>query len=191
MAVSNVVARVVLKAIDDTRKMQSVQVAGLTDEVRGDLERFQNYGFTSNPHPGAEAIVLYAGGIREGGVVIVVDDRRYRLKSLAPGEVAMFNDQGAQTIMKADGSIESTSPVKIKATAPECEVVASTKVRLDTPLTEVTGTLHVTGVATFDENVNCAKTVTGTVDVVGGGKSLKTHTHSGVTAGGANTGPPT
>lgn len=39
-------------------------------------------------------------------------------------------------------------------------------------------------------NVNASGTVTGTTDVVGGGKSLKNHLHSGVTTGGGNTGPP-
>lgn len=54
------------------------------------------------------------------------------------------------------------------------------------PATMVTvlGKLHVT------DDVTCDTTVTATTDVVGGGKSLKTHVHSGVTAGGANSGPP-
>jgi len=39
-------------------------------------------------------------------------------------------------------------------------------------------------------NLNCPATVTATTDVVGGGKHLKTHTHSGVTTGGGVTGPP-
>lgn len=39
-------------------------------------------------------------------------------------------------------------------------------------------------------NVTVTGTVTATVDVVGGGKSLKTHTHGGVTTGGGTSGPP-
>lgn len=46
------------------------------------------------------------------------------------------------------------------------------------------GTLHTT------QDINCDTTVTATTDVVGGGKHLKTHTHSGVTAGAGNTGAP-
>ena len=33
-------------------------------------------------------------------------------------------------------------------------------------------------------------TITATVDVIGGGKHLKTHIHSGVTPGGGNSGAP-
>lgn len=39
-------------------------------------------------------------------------------------------------------------------------------------------------------NINSPATMTATTDVVGGGKHLKTHVHSGVTTGGSNTGPP-
>jgi hypothetical protein len=51
-------------------------------------------------------------------------------------------------------------------------------------MTITTPTLHITG------DVNCDKTVTATPDVVGGGKSLKTHVHTGVTTGGGTSGPP-
>lgn len=45
--------------------------------------------------------------------------------------------------------------------------------------------------ATITGNVSVTGTITGTTDVVGGGKSLKTHTHSGVAAGSGTSGPPT
>lgn len=47
-----------------------------------------------------------------------------------------------------------------------------------------TGPLNVTG------DVGVTGTVTASVDVVGGGKSLKTHTHGGVQTGAGTTGPP-
>lgn len=50
--------------------------------------------------------------------------------------------------------------------------------------TTQTGNLGITG------NATASGTLTGTTDVVGGGKSLKTHTHSGVTPGGGSTGAP-
>ncbi|MDE1905304.1 MAG: hypothetical protein KGH75_02480 [Rhodospirillales bacterium] len=45
-------------------------------------------------------------------------------------------------------------------------------------------TVHITG------NVQVDQTLTSTIDVVGGGKSLKTHVHSGVQSGTSNTGAP-
>lgn len=54
----------------------------------------------------------------------------------------------------------------------------------------VLGDLEVQGNAKVTGNADVDGTVTGTTDVIGGGKSLKTHTHSGVTTGGGTTGPP-
>jgi phage baseplate assembly protein gpV len=48
----------------------------------------------------------------------------------------------------------------------------------------ITGDVHITG------DVQVDKTLTATTNVIGGGKSLKTHTHGGVMAGGGVSGPP-
>lgn len=47
-----------------------------------------------------------------------------------------------------------------------------------------------TGPVTFTDNVQVDKTLTATTDVVGGGKSLKGHTHGGVASGTASTTAP-
>lgn len=87
------VSRGVVRAVADTPRLQTVQLDLLADESRDNVERFQNYGFTAHPHPGAEAIVVAVGGSRDHLVAIAVDDRRYRL-SLAEGEVALYDDLG-------------------------------------------------------------------------------------------------
>ncbi len=46
------------------------------------------------------------------------------------------------------------------------------------------------GPVTFTDNVTVNATLTASEDVIGGGKSLKSHKHSGVSAGGAQTGAP-
>jgi phage baseplate assembly protein V len=43
---------------------------------------------------------------------------------------------------------------------------------------------------THTGNINMTGTITATVDVIGGGKSLKNHVHSGVQSGASNTGAP-
>lgn len=157
------VARAVLTLVDDSRKLQALQVTLYDDELRDDVERFQNYGFTSHPLPGAEAVAVCVSGNRDHAVVIAVDDRRYRLKPLQAGEVAIYTDEGDKIVLKRGGTIE---------------VTASTKVRLVAPTVELTGNLQVAG------------QITATGDVVGVGKSLSTHVHGGVQTGGGTTGAP-
>lgn len=121
--VQMMIGRAVIAAIADDRQAQALQLELLTDEVQDGVERFQGYGFTSHPHPGAEALVAFVGGTRSHGVVVQVEDRRYRLKNLAPGEVALFDDLGQAVHLKRD-RIAIESPLKVSIDAPEVAVIA-------------------------------------------------------------------
>lgn len=120
-------ARGIIKLINDGTGVQSVQVELLEDEVQDDVERFQEYGFTSKPHSGAEAIVAFVGGLRSHGIVIGVEDRRYRLKNLADGEVAVYDDLGQIIHLKRDGIVISTAQ-KVTVNAATVEVNSTTVV---------------------------------------------------------------
>ncbi len=117
------VGRGVLALVNDGLKMQGVQVQLLAGEVR-DLERFQDYGFTSVPHGGAEVAAMFIDGDRNHGIAIRIDDRRYRVKGLQAGEVAIYTDEGDKIVFKRGRVVEIT---------------AGTKVRMVTPLLECTG----------------------------------------------------
>ena len=104
--IANMVARAVVQLVDDGEGLQVVQLSVLDGETRDGLERVQNYGFTSRPKAGAEAAVVFVGGRRDHGLVVAVDDRRYRLKGLADGEVAVYSETGSSVVLKADGTIQ-------------------------------------------------------------------------------------
>ena len=109
-------ARATVKLVADALKMQGVQLAILKDEDSPVLERFQQYGFTSHPKVGAEALVLHLGGSRDHGVVIAVDDRRYRLTALAEGEVALYDDQGSRVhLVRADPANRKPAAIVIES----------------------------------------------------------------------------
>jgi phage baseplate assembly protein V len=102
--VNLMVARGVLALVNDAAKMQGVQVKLLSGEVR-DMERFQNYGFTSQPLAGAEVAAVFVGGNRNHGLVLAVDDRRYRVKSLQGGEVGIYDDLGHRITLTRTGIV--------------------------------------------------------------------------------------
>lgn len=122
--------------------------SGRTGESFSEREYFQHYGFTSRPHADAEIII-----IREGNHIIAIasDDRRYRL-SIEEGEVALYDDLGQKVHLKRD-SIDVYSPSKIKATAPEVDIIASTKVIMTTPVVEVSGNITAGGNITATGNI--------------------------------------
>lgn len=126
------VSRVVLSAVDDSMKMQILKVNGLamddSQEIREGIERFQNYGFTGVPFKDAEGVVLYVGGRRDHGLAIAVDDRRYRLKGLQNGEVAVYTDEGDSITIKRGGTIQINGSTAIELNGNSDKVAMSSKV---------------------------------------------------------------
>ncbi len=171
--VANMVGRGIVKVVDDAKKIQELQVVMLNGETRSDVERLQNYGFTSNPKPDAEAVVAFVGGRRDHGYVLGVDDRRYRICNLESGEVCVYNNTGAKIVIKTNGDIEVTPKT-------------GQKLALVGDMT-ISGKLDVTGKGTFSGAVDVGTTLTASTDVVGGGKHLKTHVHAGGSLGGTST----
>ena len=86
------------------------------------------------------------------------------------GNVALTN---IGTLISSSGG-----DITVQTTSANATLKAATTVKLDAP------TVHMTGDAQVDG------TLTANTDVIGGGKHLKTHTHSGVTAGAGTSGPP-
>lgn len=127
------IGRGVVRLANDAGGIQVLQVDLLRGETRGRLERFQDYGFTSVPHPGAEAVVGFVGGNRDHGLVLAVGDRRYRLRALQAGEVAMYSDEGDAVHFKRGREIH---------------VTAGNKVLISCPLVRIEGDLEVTGEVT-------------------------------------------
>jgi len=177
------VARGVVSLVNDSLKMQTVQAQLLKREVRDGIERFQNYGYTSKPHPGAEGVFVFVGGNRDHGLCIAVDDRRYRLTGLADGEVAIYTDEGDKIHLKRGNVIEITTET--------FRVNAATKVEINTPLFAVDAAL-----STFSGDVQADGDILDTAS--GTGKTMSsmrttynTHHHSGVQTGGGSTATPT
>lgn len=128
--IANMLARGKVSGVKASTKMQTLQLALLDGEGKDRLEHYEPYGFTSHPFAGAEAAAVFLDGDRSHGLVLVVADRRYRLTGLAQGEMAIFDDLGQKVHLTRAG---------IVVVAPTVTVQASTKVRMETPLLEVTG----------------------------------------------------
>lgn len=130
--VQMLLARAVVQLVADDKGIQALQLAVLDGELVEGAERMQDYGFTSVPFPGAEAVVAFPGGLRSHGLVVAVGDRRYRLKGLQAGEVAVYDDQEQQVVIGREG-IRVVSALKIDFEAPEITATAETRFKVVTP----------------------------------------------------------
>lgn len=146
-----------MSLVDDKKKLQQVQVELYADETKDNVERFQQYGFTSVPLEGAEALVIFLAGGRDHGIVHAIDDRRHRLNELQGGDVALYTDEKTrivltrkQTIKLAfallqlagvkDGDPADEVSIKTKAFKVECETLelsASSSIKVTSPSVDV------------------------------------------------------
>lgn len=104
-ALSNLLARAVVRGLSTATKCQMLQVEMAGGEGKSDIEHMEPYGFTAAPLMGAEAVAAYFDGDRSHGVVLVVADRRFRIKGLQSGEVAVYDDQGQSVTLTRAGII--------------------------------------------------------------------------------------
>lgn len=110
------IVRGVFRKANDDPKMQTADVDLLFGERHAGLESVHDYGFSSVPLPpsdkdageAAEAIVVFPSGSRSHGVILKVGDRRYRLRGMKGGEVALHDDQGQKLHLTRDGIVISS-----------------------------------------------------------------------------------
>lgn len=163
--VANLAARAVVRLVNDAAKIQLMQLGVGSDETRDGCERIGDYGFTSVPMPGAEAVVIFPNGRRDHGLVVAVGDRRYRITGLVEGEVALYTDEGDSVILHRGRTITVTAGTKVQLLAPSVEI----------------------GGGTMQPAVRSGELRT-ELDAVW--SAIQTHVHPGVTAGPAVTGAP-
>lgn len=184
--IRNMIARAIVSLVKDDTKAQTLQLGLLADEVQDGAERFHDYGFTSHPHPGAEALAVFPGGTRSHGVVIAIADREYRLRGLEQGEVALYDDLGnivllgrssvaITAVADLDVTVAGDATISINGNA-SVNVTGNLDVTAEGDLTATIGGnagLSVTGDAALSTEGNAALTAQGNLTAdIGGGADL-------------------
>lgn len=154
--------KAVVKAVKDSEGIQEVQLAALAGESLDKIPRVQDFGFSSNPPVGSEAIILSLGGSRENVVAIKVDNRTVRIKNLASGETVIFTDDGTFLHLKKSGQVHLKTAVKTTVECPDAEFTGNVKIN---------GNLHVVGTSHLEQAVQADQTVNATVMVGAGAYS--------------------
>lgn len=106
MRIRNMLARCVIKAINDDHKLQTATISILKNELKGNVEIFQLYGLDVNPPVDTEAVVVCPNGDRSSAIVLAMGDRRFRITGKKSGEVAIYTDEGDYIYLKRQHNIE-------------------------------------------------------------------------------------
>lgn len=120
--------RGVITLVKAAGAVQLVQLDGLSGEQLQDAELFQHYGYTSNPPAGSMCIVLPIGGKTAHGIIIATEHGSYRLKNLASGETAIYNQWGDHVLFRADRRMQIVSSVGVDLVTPEVTMSADLNV---------------------------------------------------------------
>lgn len=112
----NAVKRVTVEDTNEDPLFRESTLSLYTEEKQKEIEHMEPYGFSSrvkkptgetNNKKKAEGLMIFTGGNRSHGVLVVAGDRRYRLRGLKEGELSLFDDQGHQVHFTRDGIVTS------------------------------------------------------------------------------------
>ena len=163
----------VIKMVDDSGDLQKMQVQTIGRSVYDNIEKFGQFGFTSNPPAGLDSIIVERNGKY---ISIAIGDRKYRIKNLASGDVAIYDMRGQIVKLNADG---------ITVNDAFGNTVTTTNSGIN--LTDKNGNniimdgsgINLNGVIiTQDGTMTTPSTITAGGDITSGsGKTLDTHMH--------------
>lgn len=164
--------RAILKAIDNSQGTQKIQIIALADEIISDMERFQEYGFETYPFVDSEVLAVFLNGNRDHGIALCIHDRRYRPTDLVEGEIVLYTDEDKVTPFRVH---LKRNRILSRRNDKE-EVSSDTSHYIDSPQVMLGGNTWAALRALVDSRFITL---------------FNAHVHSGVQAGGGNTGAPT
>jgi len=137
------IGRGVMTMLEDSEGTQKLQLSVLYGETLNDVERFQDYGFTSYPDPvGSEALILFPNGNRSAGVVIsIINSDERPTGELSAGNSMQYDDSGGR-VKLADG----------KAAIGNADLSVELLDLFDQLLTKLQGTVDSVGIASTGTN---------------------------------------
>lgn len=150
-----------IASVDLAGGVATVETGDVTSPPLPWTEQAGAFRTWSPPSDGEQVILLCPEGDIAGGII---------LRGLFSNSFPAPASDGNQHIHGAGGLVISLTPDGLLITAP--------------------GDVTIEGNITVTGDVGVIGTVTATTDVVGGGISLKSHTHGGVQSGGAQTSAP-
>ncbi len=133
--------------MDDGGAVQFVQMQLSQSETRDRTPRIAEYGYSSNPPDGADAVAVFLGGDRTNGVVIACGHQAYRMRGLASGEVAISDDKGQSVYLSAAGIV-------INGGGHPVTITNAPKITADSPLMHCTGDIRCDGQITAGGDIS-------------------------------------
>ncbi len=102
--IANLLLKGILENVNTSSAYQVCKVYLQRDEIQNNVERIQEYGFTSIPEDGAQVLLGCLNGDRNQSIVLCVGDSRYKVTG-SEGDVILHSKGNNKVHLKADGDI--------------------------------------------------------------------------------------
>lgn len=127
--VNNMIARAIVTKTNEGKHSQTCNLTVMTGEYLSNVDRLQQFGFSSFAPDNSEATVAFVTGSREFPLILAVDqpEKRFKVKQ---GEAAIYSAYETYWHLKADKSLngkaaklnlELTEDAKIKSPKTQIE----------------------------------------------------------------------
>lgn len=128
---------------NDTGSAQLLQLRLSALEVRDQTPRIAEFGFSSRPPVGSDAVLVFVGGDRTNGIVVATGHKPSRPTGLQEGETIVYDLFGKSIKFTKDGGIvvEANNSAVTINNATTVTINAATKVQMNTPLLQVSGSI--------------------------------------------------
>lgn len=121
MALRGLVVRAVVRASNDVRNVQTVDITTHEGINRDGIPVLQPYGLATRAPTGSTTIVLMVGGDQGNGVALPAGAPHARFGNLAEGEVVLYNAGGTRIALR-DGVVEIHADGQVLVKADELRV---------------------------------------------------------------------
>ncbi|KHJ62340.1 phage baseplate assembly protein V [Burkholderia glumae] len=98
--IRNLFGRGRITLVDDSGPVQIVQLRMNGLEVPAGRFRVPEFGFSSNPPIGSDAVAGHVAGDRSAGVVVGTNHQQSRPRGLSPGESILYSQDGKSVYLK-------------------------------------------------------------------------------------------
>jgi phage baseplate assembly protein V len=106
--VVNASAPGVVSQVDDTATIATLRLSVGYQEIMDKKPLLQQYGFSSVPPDGSDALAIFLSGDRSNGVVVGTNDQKSRPTGRAPGAVTLYDASGNSVALSKEHGIVVT-----------------------------------------------------------------------------------
>lgn len=114
----NMASRGTMTNLDDTKNIQQMAVQGVAGEQFNRVQRWEQFGISSLPPAGSDALIMSMNGSRDSAQILAVENQSMRPRNSPGGSTTVYDAAGTTIVLDGAG--------KLTINANDVEITSST-----------------------------------------------------------------